>query len=274
MEFGVLGPLLMRENGVSYLPTAPKQRQLVALLLLNANRLVATDACMEELWGTHPPRSSVQTLQTYILQIRRALAASPTVGSLDAARRILVTGSRGYVLVVDPHSFDLFHFERWVAQGRSAQRDGDDRRVSHLFREALAVWRGPALMDVHIGQRLHTHLVGLEESRLCTLEQCFEAELRLGRHHELLSELSALASQHPVHENLQAQYMLALYRSGRQAQALAVFRQLRRTLAEELGLEPSQRIRRLHEAMLAVDPVLDVDAPSAPRLSLDLASIG
>jgi DNA-binding SARP family transcriptional activator len=260
VKFGILGPLTMHDNGVPCLPTAPKQRQLMALFLVNANKFVPIETAVEELWEGRPPRTVVPTLQTYVLQIRRSLAAAPTLGSMAAAHRILSTGNRGYFLMIPPGSLDLHEFEEAVAQGREAQRSGDDAEVSRRLRRALSLWRGPALGDVQVGPRLRAEIDRLEEARLSVLEKCLEAELRLGYHHDILSELSAAAAQHPLNENLQAMYMLALYRAGRQVRALEVYRHLRRCVAEELGLEPSVQLRRLHEAILNADRSLDVDA--------------
>lgn len=260
MKFGILGPLTMHDNGVPCLPSAPKQRQLMALFLVNANKFVPIETAVEELWEGRPPRTVVPTLQTYVLQIRRSLATAPTLGSMAAAHRILSTGNRGYFLVVPPGSLDLDEFDEAVAKGREAQRRGDHIEVSRRLRRGLDLWRGPALGDVQVGPRLRAEIDRLEEARLSVLEKCLEAELRLGYHHDILSELSAAAAQHPLNENLQAMYMLALYRAGRQVRALEVYRHLRRSVADELGLEPSLQLRRLHEAILNADHSLDVDA--------------
>lgn len=258
MKFGVLGPLMMCTNGIDSLPTAPKQRQLLALLLLNANRFVSTDACVEELWDVNPPRTVIPTLQTYVLQIRKSLAACPEVGSLAAAHKQLVTGRRGYHLVVPSDSLDAMEFERLVKAGRDAMRRDDDAETSQMYRQALDTWRGQALSDVQAGPQLRAQIDSLEEARLSATEQFFEAQLRLGHHQDILSELCLTAAQNPLNENLQAQHMLALYRSGRQVEALNVFHRLRKTLAEDLGLGPSVPVQRLHEAMLSADSSLDL----------------
>lgn len=270
MEFGVLGPLRMTAQRISYVPTAPKQRQLLALLLFNANQVVSTSACIEELWESAPPASALSTLQTYVLQLRRALRGVPHIGSLQDARKTLETRDGGYLLVVRPGELDLHVFERLVSHGRAALDHDDDRTGSRLLGEALDMWTGAALADVQTGPILQSYLTGLEEQRICVQEQRIEADLRLGHHHELLGELSALVTQNPTHENLHAQLMLALYRSGRPAQALTVHRRLRQVLHDELGLEPSPRMRRLHQAVLACDPVLDMPSQARGRLSLDL----
>lgn len=271
MEFNVLGPLEATDQGVSFVPTAPKPRQLLALLILNMNQVLTTSACIEELWEHEPPSSAASTLQTYVLHIRRSLAALPQIGSLAAARRILATRERGYFLARSDE-YDLDRFEQTVQAGRQAMARGDDRTGACLLAEALRLWRGQALVDVQAGPLLRARLIGLEESRLTVLEQRIEADLRLGRHHELLSELSGLAARYPLHENLHAQAMIALYRSGRQAQALDLYQGLRRRFDRELGLAPSLRLRRLQQAVLTGDPALDAPCPESSRLSLDLAS--
>ncbi|WP_063831146.1 AfsR/SARP family transcriptional regulator [Streptomyces griseus] len=270
MEFGVLGPVVMNDGGISHLPSAPKTRQILALLLLNANTPVPASVCIEELWGTQAPRSAVQTLHTYILHIRRALAGCPSVTTPEQPKQILVTKHQGYQICVEQGALDLHHYERHMNDARAAQASGDDQRLAASLRAALAVWRGPTLVDVPAGPRLEARIAGLEETRLTTFERCVEAELRLGLHHGLLGELRALTADHPTHENLHAQYMLALYRSGRVAQALDVYHTLREKLNNELGLEPSPRLRHLQTAMLAANPALGVETAPDAALSLDL----
>ncbi|MFF3505760.1 BTAD domain-containing putative transcriptional regulator [Streptomyces sp. NPDC003247] len=272
MEFSVLGPLRMHERGVSYTPTAPKQRQLLALLLLNANQVVSTDTCIEELWEDSPPNSALSTLQSYILQLRRSLRRVPRIGSLQAARRILETRDGGYLLAVRNDELDTNRFWSLVREGRAALRH-DDARASACLSEALRLWQGTALSDVQRGPVLRAHLVGLEEERTSVHEQRIAADLRLGRHQDLLGELSRLTARYPMHESLHAQFMLALHRTGRRIQALEVQQRLSTVLREELGLDPSPRVRRLHQAILAGDPAIDMLAytdsvlaaePSAP----------
>ncbi|MFI2027328.1 AfsR/SARP family transcriptional regulator [Streptomyces buecherae] len=270
MEFAILGPLRMNEQGRSYTPTAPKQRQLLALLLLNANQVVSTSTCIDELWETSPPNTALSTLQSYILQLRRTLRRVPRIGSLQAARRVLETRDGGYLLAVRNDELDVNIFTSLVREGR-AQLHRDDHAASALLTRALTMWQGSALSDVQAGPVLRAHLVGLEEDRISVHEQRIDADLRLGRHHELLGELSALVTKYPTHENLHAQLMLALYRSGRRAQSLEVVKRLRQVLHDELGLEPSPRMRNLHQAVLACDPVIDSPAGTDSVLALDLA---
>lgn len=252
----MLGALRLAHGNRSCVPTSPKGRQLLALLMVNANQLVPVHACVDELWQADPPKSAVSTLQTYVLQIRRLLRAVPTVGGQE----VLTTHNRSYQLHVPAESFDRTVFDSVVARARTAVDQGDDRRAAELFDSALGLWRGAALAGVPDGPTIAVHRIDLEETRFGVLEQRIEAYLRLGRHHELLAELRTLADTHPLHENVQAQFMVALYRSGRQEQAITMFHRLRTLLRDQLGLDPVPRMQRLHEAILAADPMLEVSA--------------
>ncbi|MFH8409726.1 BTAD domain-containing putative transcriptional regulator [Streptomyces sp. NPDC018019] len=269
MEIKVLGPLVAETGGTSIVPSAGKPRQILALLSVNANQVMPVPTLMEEIWGDGMPRSALTTLQTYILQLRRLIGAALGPDSPYTARDVLATRHGGYLLDVQPGAVDVHEYDRLVAGGRSAADRGDDAGAAALYREALAVWRGPALVDVRLGPLLEIELVRLEESRLGVLEQRIDADLRLGRHMQLLAELTSLTARHPLHEGLHAQCMVALYRSGRQWQALDVYQNLRRGLADELGLDPSVRLRQLHRAVLAGDPALDF-AADGRRSALDL----
>ncbi|HEY0640184.1 MAG TPA: AfsR/SARP family transcriptional regulator [Pseudonocardiaceae bacterium] len=257
MDIKVLGPLEARHNGRSITPSAHKPRQILALLALQAGHVVTVPALIEELWGMQPPRSALTTLQTYILQLRRRIgAALPPDGS--DPKDVLVTSYGGYMLDIDPAQVDVQEYERLVSAGTRAVEVGDEVSGSRLLRSALGLWRGQMLVDVHIGLRLAVELTRLEESRLGVLEACIDVDLRLGRHHALLSELAVLTARHPMHENLCAQYMIALHRSGRPWRALDVFKNLRSTLVEELGVEPSARLQQLQRAILNSEPSLDL----------------
>lgn len=258
MEFEVLGPLRMRDEGVSFLPSRPRIRRLLALLLVNANNLVSIDTCAQEIWGPQPEHDSTPAIKTYVAGIRKAISSCPSVTSSAAARRILVCGSSGYLLVIRPESLDMTQFMSRVEQARSAQRIGDDRLTSLAYRRALALWQGPALADVPAGLHLRRSVGELEQTRLAAVEACFDAELRLGRHLELLPELARFAVHHPTHQNLQARYMLALYRAGRREQALGVFQRLRQTLLRTTATEPAAPVVRLRDAILNADPAIDV----------------
>ena len=267
MEINVLGPLEALEGTCSFAPSAHKPRQVLALLALNAGRVVTTASLMEELWGAEPPRSAATTLQTYIMQLRRGLTAALASGGAPghragpSAKDILATRTCGYVLDLPSDRIDVAAYERLLAAGRSAAERGDDRAASRHLAAALAIWRGPALVDVQKGLLLDIETVRLQESRMTALEARIEADLRLGRHQGLVSELAVLSAQYPMHENIAAAHMTALYRSGRQSSALEVFGRLRRTLVDELGVEPSQRLRRLHAGILGADAALE--APTA-----------
>lgn len=274
MEFGVLGPLSLEYDGRSFLPSAPKPKQLLALLLLNANRVVSAATCIEELWDSSPPTSATSTLQTYVLHIRKALSRIPDVGSLAAARAILTTHDYGYELDICPDAVDAFRFGLLTREGRRAQERGNDQRAAELFSQALEIWRGEALVDIQLGPTLQTHALGLQEAWLGAWERRVESLLRLGRHHGLLGELTSMAARHPLNESIHAQLMVALYRSGRPAAALAAFQGVRTALRRELGLDPSVRLQKLYRAVLRADPLLDVHLAGAHGLSLDLAERG
>ncbi|MEU6479743.1 AfsR/SARP family transcriptional regulator [Streptomyces sp. NPDC047017] len=258
MQIQVLGPLSAEVNGGSIVPTAGKPRQILALLALYPGRVMPVPTLMEEVWGTELPRSALTTLQTYILQLRRRLGAAMGPGNPGAAKEVLATRHGGYLLQIPGQSVDVHEYDRLVAEGQSAIETGDDHLAAARLRQALALWKGPALVDVRVGPILEIDVMRLEESRLVTVERRIDVDLRLGRHTELLAELTELIARHPQHEGLHSQAMVALYRSGRQATALDVYRGLRTRLIEDLGVEPSPQLQRLHQAMLAVDPALDV----------------
>ncbi|MBK3581872.1 AfsR/SARP family transcriptional regulator [Streptomyces sp. MBT65] len=268
MQIDVLGTLDVRENGVSIAPTAPKPRQVLALLALHADRVVPVSALVDELWSGRPPRSVRTTLQTYVLQLRELITVAlrgPDTGA-GAVRRgakdVLATVPGGYLLVSGGGTSDVREFERLAGMGYRAMDAGEHKDASRLLREALLLWTGPAFAGVPAGARLETEARRLEESRLCALDQRIEADLRLGRHRELLAELTVLTSRYATHENLHAQFMLALHRSGRRGEALDVYHRLRTTLVRDLGLEPSPRLRRLQQSILVAAPETPPPAPA------------
>ena len=270
MKIKVLGPLSAEVNGVSIVPTAGKPRQILALLALYPGRVMPVPTLMEEIWGDNLPPSALTTLQTYILQLRRRLGTAMGPDEPGSAKDVLATRYGGYLLQVPADQVDVHQYERLVGEGRHAFAAGDDELAARCFRGALDLWEGPALVDLRVGPVLEIEATRLEESRLVTRERRIDADLRLGRHSELIAELTDLIARYPQHEGLHSQAMVALYRSGRQASALDVYRRLRRRLIEDLGVEPSPQLQRLHQAMLAVDPQLDVAAGPRRTSTFDL----
>ncbi|WP_335979377.1 MULTISPECIES: AfsR/SARP family transcriptional regulator [Streptomycetaceae] len=264
MRAKVLGPLQVDVNGLTVVPTASKPRQILALLALYPGRVVPISTLMEEIWGSNLPASALTTLQTYILQLRRRLGRAMGPDEPGTAKDVLVTRYGGYLLQVRPEHVDVHEFERLVATGQRAYDVGDDVTAADLLRRALDLWDGSALVDVRMGPVLEIEAARLEESRLVAVERRIDAELRLGRHREFIAELTDLIARHPEHEGLHAQAMVALYRSGRQATALDVYQRLRARLVEDLGVDPSPQLQRLHHAILTVDPRLDVAAGPRP----------
>jgi DNA-binding SARP family transcriptional activator len=263
IEIGIrlLGPFAAELNHRPVTPSAAKQRQIMALLALNAGRVVTVSALTEELWGDYPPLSSATTLQTYILQLRNRLAAA--VPGRQEIRQLLSTRHGGYLLDETACQIDIDQFGRLARAGRAAAETGDPGAASELLARALALWRGPALVDVHLGRILELEATSLEETRLGVLERRIEADLALGRHTDLLGELTLLAARNPMNENFCALLMTALYRSGHVARALEAFRRLQAVLREELGIEPCPRLRRLQHAVLSGDRALDAGDTTA-----------
>lgn len=255
-DITVLGPFTATHQQASFVPTATKPRQVLALLALQADRVVTAPTLMEEIWGEELPRSAATTLQTYILQLRRKLSAALDCDAVEA-KDVLVTLHGGYLLRARPEQVDAQQFEKLAASGGRAFEAGDDLTASRLLGQALALWRGPALMDVKVGGVLELDVVRLEEKRMTVLERRIDADLGLGRHGELVPELSVLAARHPMHETFCAQLMTALYRSGGACRALEAYQRLRAALVKDLGLEPSRRLKRLHQAVLSGEEFTD-----------------
>jgi DNA-binding SARP family transcriptional activator len=223
MEFRILGPLQVLDEGRELPLGGAKQRALLALLLLDPNRVVSRDRLIDELWHADPPETAPTALQVYVSQLRKALG-----------RDLILTQPPGYLIRVSDGELDLHRFERLVATARAEE----PAQAARLLREGLALWRGAPLAE--LGDSFaRAERARLEEQRLAALEQRIEAELALGRHAELVPELELLAREHPLRERLRGQLMLALYRCGRQADALESYREARRLLDAELGLQPS-----------------------------------
>ncbi|MFD9888460.1 BTAD domain-containing putative transcriptional regulator [Amycolatopsis sp. NPDC059027] len=250
MELGVLGPLSVRVGSNFTVPSAPKLRNVLATLLVHADQVVPVSALIKELWDDEPPLSGLTTLQTYILNLRKTFVAATCMPATEVAKSILVTQVGGYMFSTGGGTLDIHEYHRLVADGREALSTGDDRTAVRLLNEALRLWRGPALVDVPMGRILESKRRQFEESRLVVLEYLVDAELRLGMHREVLTELAALTAENPLHEGLHTQYMRALHLSGRRAQALEVFHRLRGNLVGELGLEPELPTQRVHQAIL------------------------
>ena len=257
-EFRVLGSLEVVEDDQQVALGSPKQRALLAALLVHRRHPVSSDRLIDELWGERAPPTARKIIQGYVSGLRKVLGGG-----------VLVSRGGGYLLQVDPARTDVDRFESLVAEGHRALADGDPDTAAERLREALSLWRGPALADFAYESFAQSEIARLEEARLTALEERIEAELALGEHARLVGELEALVREHPLRERLVAQLMLALYRSGRQADALAAFRDARARLVEELGLDPGRGLGELERAILAQDPALQPppsrrQAPEAP----------
>ena len=276
MQFRILGPLeVLGDDGRPLALGGPKQRTLLAVLLLHAGQVASADRLIDELWGEDPPETARSVLHVYVANLRRILEpARPR----RAAGGVLQTRPPGYLIHVSPEELDLVRFERLVGEGRAALAAGDPAGAARLLGDALGLWRGPALVDLSLVTSGQGEAVRLEERRLAALEDRIEAELALGRHAELVGELQALVAAHPLRERLHGQLMLALYRSGRQADALAAFQRARDRLVEELGIDPSRALQERERAILAQDPDLappvPVRHPSRAPADLDGAQDG
>lgn len=268
MEIGVLGPLSVRLAGGSIVPTAGKPRQLLALMALRCGRVVPVSTLMEEVWGDAIPRSGLTTLQTYVLQLRRLITEALPADSPWTAKDLLTTSFNGYSLAVTPQSFDLAEFERLAALGDLALERGDTANASKQLGQALALWRGQALMDVPMGRALAMEVIGMEEARMRVQEQRIVADLHLHKHAMLIPELRKLVAENPMHENICALLMIAFHRAGSVPRALQVFRNLRQALISELGVEPSSRLQKLHQALLSNAPEISLQKFFAPDVSM------
>lgn len=253
MRYRVLGPVHMTPRT----PSAAKPRAVLATLLVQRNTVVSTHTLIDELWGAQPPRTATTTLQVYVSQLRKALLeGADGAGARPAAAQPLLTRPPGYLMRVAPEELDLAVFESLRAEGRAAHGRGEYEAASRALGRALGLWTGPALSGIPHGPSLETSAIRLNELRAEVLEQRISADLRLGLHQELVGELMALAHEHPLRETLHCHLMVALYRSGRQSDALQVYQQARRSLVEELGVEPGPVLSRLQERILASDPSL------------------
>jgi DNA-binding SARP family transcriptional activator len=253
MEFRILGPLEVVDGDRAVALGGAQQRAVLAILLLHANEVVATDRLLDELWGDELPLSAKTVLQGYVSQLRKALGSG-----------WIVTQPPGYVACLEPVHLDLSRFERLAGEGREALGAGRAEVAATRFEEALGLWRGRPIADLAYEPFAAAATARLEELRLAALEDRIEADLALGRHGRLVAELEALVLEHPLRERLRGQLMLALYRSGRQAEALAAYQEARRVLVDDLGIDPSPSLARLETAILRQDPLLELKALPAP----------
>lgn len=261
LDFGILGPLEVRCDGAAVTIGGPRQRALLALLLCNSNRVLSRDRLIDELLADRSGHASDGMLRVQVSRLRKALAD----GAGDEPR--LIARPPGYLLRVEPGELDLDTFEALVRDGRAALERDDPERATALLRKAEALWRGRPLADLEFEPFARFEVQRLEELRLLGLEERIDAELALGRHAELCAELATLSSEYPLRERLHGQLMLALYRSGRQADALAVYRRTSRLLREELGLDPSRALRELERSILEQDSSLDTGARGSPAIT-------
>jgi DNA-binding SARP family transcriptional activator/ABC-type branched-subunit amino acid transport system substrate-binding protein len=246
VEFRILGPFEVVEGDRRLALGGPKQRAVLAILLLHRGEVVSTDRLIDELWEERPPATATKTVQVYVSNLRKALGDG-----------LLVTQGRGYLLRTSPGQLDLDRFDALVAEARQALRDGRARDGSDGLREALTLWRGRALEDFAYDRFAQGATAQLEEQRLAALEDRIDADLALGEHAALVAELESLVREHPLRERLHLQLMLALYRCGRQADALEHYQSARRALIDELGIEPGPALRELERSILAQDPSLE-----------------
>ncbi len=267
MDFRVLGPLEVVRDGQPLALGGGKQRTVLAVLLMHANEPVSTDRLIDALWGESPPSGALQSVRVHVSRLRKVLEDNRSRGGVPS---VLVTTAAGYELRVEDGELDLVRFKRLLAEGQRELAGERPDRAAELLDEALGLWRGDALSDLAFEPFAQAEVARLDELRIVALEARLEADLELGRHAVVASELEPLIAEHPFRERLRCLLMLALYRSGRQAEALEAYRDARRTLVEEVGVEPGPELRELHEAMLRQDPALEAaattaDAPAIPR---------
>jgi len=251
MEFRILGPLEVWDEGREVSMGGPRPRALLAVLLLHPNEVVAADRLIDELWGEDSPERAAAALRVNVSRLRKALPQD-----------VLTTRTPGYVIRIEQDQLDLHRFERLVEEARSLLARGLATDASEQLREALSLWRGPALADFAYESFAQAAISRLEEIRLAAVELRIDADLELGRHDKLCGELEALVAEQPLRERLRMSLMKALYRSGRQAEALETYQDARRALVDELGIEPSAALQELERSILRQDLSLEVEAPA------------
>lgn len=262
LDFRILGPIEVVESDGSIRLGGPRQRATLAILLLEANRVVSVERLAEDLYAGAAPVTAVTQVQRQISDLRKVLP-----------KQVIETRSPGYMIHVLTEQLDLNRFERQAENATQLLARGEAQRAAELLRDALALWRGAPLADLAYESFAQSAIERLDEIRLAALEQRIEADLALGRHRELVAELEQLTSEQPTRERFRAQLMFALYRSGRQPEALDVYRNTRETLMREFGIEPTPRLRELERAILTQDPALDLGgAVEADRAVLVLSA--
>ncbi|MEV6982147.1 BTAD domain-containing putative transcriptional regulator [Sphaerisporangium sp. NPDC051017] len=255
----MLGSLQVVDEGADLTPSAAKVRAVLAMLVLRHNQIVSTRELIDELWGERPPATALPTLHTYVYKLRKMLGTGGPAS--------VVTQPYGYLLATTPETIDVFRFDRLVAEGWNGLERGDPQHATDKLTQALALWRGPALANLAAGELLSAQITRLEEGRLRALQLRLAADLRLGRHRELISELKELIATYPLNEDFYAKLMTALYQVGRRGEALEVFQTLRQVLIGQLGLEPSPALCRLQQRLLSADPGLEQPGLDHPELA-------
>ena len=247
--YRILGPLEVSTGSAGSFDVPPGRQQVVlGVLLSEANRVVSIDHLIDAIWDDEPPSTARTQVQICVSSLRRDLAR---IGCPEA----IITRMPGYLLQVASGQLDSHVFAQLTARAETLSRSGETAAAAGLLRQALELWRGPTLSGI-TSRPLTARATQLDEARLAALETCFDLDLRLGRHHQVIAEIVTLVAEHPLRERLRGLLMLALYRSGRQAEALEVYRVGRDLLIDELGLEPGEELRRLEAAILADDPAL------------------
>ncbi len=268
MDFRILGALEVEDRGQSLPLGGHQQRALLALLLLRANEVVPVDEIIDDLWAAEPPPSATKSVHALISKLRARLENEPAGPGVEGGENgVLLTRPHGYVLTVASGELDLHRFQSLVEEGQQALSDGRADEAAAKLRQGLALWRGPPLAEFAYDPFAQVEIARLEELRLSALEERIEADLALGRDRDLIPELEALVAKNPLRERLRGQLMLALYRSGRQAQALDAYQRARRVLVDELGIEPSPALQRLEQAILQQDGSLELIRQPAPTVA-------
>ena len=250
MKYRILGPLEVVDEGEPVPLGRPKERLVLAVLLLHANEFVSRERLIDELWGESPPPTARKAINVYLSQLRKTLARN----GADP----IETAEGGYLLRLDPDALDVARMQQLLATARERAAAGKLGAAAELLREALTLWRGPTLAGLLLESHGRDEVAQLDELRLTALMDRIDCDLALGRHEEVLSELHVLVGEHPLRERLRAQLMLALYRADRQAEALEAYQQARELLVKELGIEPSPALQRLQKGILIQDPALEL----------------